>query len=470
MRRISSALAGLFSFAFIVTTLLALLLTGIDRQLMDADLYKEALREEQAYGRMPRIFAEQIVLSVNYNPCNENPLLCENASAEFRACARRTLGEDRYQALSNGRDYPSRPELQLLQPCMQQYGANLTVPAVNVGPGENPLPTAPPHVQECVRQALGPEVYDALFNEQRLSSEDEREQIAACFRQAGLAVTTEPAPRYLRNLTVANWEEILADIMPPEELQRIVEEILNQTFRYLNGQKVQVNLPMQNVRERIVGEGGMNALLAIIGAQPPCSQAEIQALERLVEGYSGQVSLCRPPDELLARMHPMLQEQLQLTADQIPDQVVILSSDSAAGTPKPGLRILRLGMRLSPDLPLLCLLFVTLLAVRTPKTWTRWWGIPTFLAGLAATILAASLAAIFEQTWILILTGSLPPYLSPGLIELGHNLAGYLIHSLLEGFVLGGIILGVLGLAAWIGSYFVRFDEPVAPIPRLLQK
>ncbi len=461
MRKMFSAigrgLAGLSAAAFVAAVLFALLATGIDRRLMDSALYKEALREQQAYERMPRVFAEQIVLSINYDPCTENPLLCENASAEFLACARRTLGEERYQTLSSGEDTPSRSELQLLQPCVQQYGASLTVPAVNVGPGENPLPAAPPQVQECVRRALGAEAYEAIASEQRLSTDQEREQIAACFRQAGLAVTTEPAPRYLRNLTVANWEEIITAIMPPEELQRIIEDALDQTFRYLNGQQAQVSLPMDSVKQRITGPEGLNALLAIIRAQPPCDQAEIQALERLVAGYSGQVSLCRPPEDLLSRMHPMLEDQLQLIAGQIPDQVEVLGGPASA--PRPGLRLVRLGMRLSPDLPLLFLLFVTLLVVRTPKSWMRWWGIPAFLAGLSALILAASLAAIFEQTWILLLTSSLPPYLSLSLIELGHEFAAYLIHSLLEEIALGGAILGALGLAAWIGSYFVRLDE-----------
>ncbi|MEZ0396893.1 MAG: hypothetical protein ABWK53_10765 [Anaerolineales bacterium] len=466
-------LAGLSAFAFIAAALLALLATGIDRRLLDANLYIEALRQLQAYERLPRIFAEQIVLSANYNPCSENPLLCENASPEFMACARRTLGEERYQVLSSGEAYPSRSELQLLQPCIQQYGASLTAPAVNVGPGENPLPTAPSQVQDCARQALGDEAYEAIVAEQRLSTDQEREQIAACFRQAGLAVTTEPTPRYLRNLTVTNWEDILRTIMPPEELQRIIEDAIGQTFRYLNSQQTQVSLPMESVKQRIVGPEGLNALLAIIRAQPPCSQAETQALERLVAGYSGQVSLCRPSEDLLNRMHPILEDQLQLIANQIPDRVQILGGDSAGGdsaAPRPGLRLVRLGMRLSPDLPLLFLLIVTLLAVRTPKSWLRWWGIPMFLAGLFAMILAATLAAIFEQTWVLALTSNLPPYLSVSLAELGHDFAGYIIHSLLEEIALSGVILGALGLAAWIGSYFVRLDEQgvslALPVPK----
>jgi hypothetical protein len=262
---------------------------------------------------------------------------------------------------------------------------------------------------------------------------------------------------------VANWEEIITAIMPPEELQRIFEETLDQLFAFLNGQNVTVSLLMSGVKERIRGEEGLNALLEIINAQPPCRQDEILALERLVEGYSGQVTLCRPPDDLLIRMTPLLQNQLRQIADQIPDRADILRANVAANGPagsvRVGFRRLRLGMRLSPDLALFFLFFLTLLKVRTPRSWMRWWGIPVFLAGIAALILAVMLSAIFEQTWLSLLTGSLPPYLSLGVVELGHDFIGSLIHTLLEEIARGGIILGALGLAAWIGSYFVRLDE-----------
>lgn len=474
MRNTLSVLRTIFavlcSMVFSLLTVLAILLTNIARQLMTPDLYKEALREQRVYERMPRIFAEQIVLSIRFNPCSENPLLCENASPQFKDCVRRTLGNERYESLTSGGAYPSRAELQLIQPCVQQYGANLTLPAINVGPGENPLPTAPPEVQACARQALGDSTYDAIFAEQRLATEEERQQIADCFQQAGLAVTTEPAPRYLQNLTVTNWEEIILAIMPPEELQRLVEDALDQIFSFLSGQRLQVSLPMDSVKERIVGEGGLNALLEIIRAQPPCNAEEIAALEHLVAGYSGQVSLCRPPEDLLERMRPMLQDQLNQIATQIPAQVEIINAqttDRGTAGSGSGFRFVRLMMRFTPHLALFFLLLVTFLAVRTPKSWMRWWGIPTFLAGLLTMILAVTLAAIFEQTWISMLSNNLPPYLSLSTVDLGREIVGYLIHGVLEGIALGGVILGALGLAAWIGSYFVRLnaEELILPSP-----
>jgi len=230
---------------------------------------------------------------------------------------------------------------------------------------------------------------------------------------------------------------------------------------------------MSRLKSRIAGQDGLQALLQIIRAQPACNNQEIADIEALLAGQGSQANLCRPPDDLLSRLTPVLEGQLQQLAAAIPDQNVIMSyqsfranTDAAAGENlASGFRLARLSMRLSADLPLLFLLFTTLLVVRNPRTWMRWWGVPAFFAGLIAVAFAAVLAAAFEKIWIDLIIVSLPPYLSLGLVELGRDIVSSIIHSLLEGVVLGGILLGLLGLGAWIGSYFVRCRQDSILLP-----
>ena len=72
-------LAVLATTGFVVTAFLALVLTGTDQRLFDPDTFKNALASRQVYTRMPRILAEQVSMQMEFNPCAENPLLCENA-------------------------------------------------------------------------------------------------------------------------------------------------------------------------------------------------------------------------------------------------------------------------------------------------------------------------------------------------------------------------------------------------------
>ena len=98
-------------------------------------------------------------------------------------------------------------------------------------------------------------------------------------------------------------------------------------------------------------------------------------------------------------------------------------------------------MRLSPDLPLLVLLFISLLVVRSPRGWLRWWGIPIFFSGLVALGLVIASTVFFDQAWLAVLANRLPLYLSPALVNLGHDVVQAILHTLLVGVTGSAIIM-----------------------------
>ena len=111
---------------------------------------------------------------------------------------------------------------------------------------------------------------------------------------------------------------------------------------------------------------------------------------------------------------------------------------------------------LSPDPALGFLLLVSLLAVRSPKSWLRWWGIPFFLTGSVSMLIALLAFGSFERGWLSLLAGKVPQTISLGAITLGHDVARAVLQSLLTGILIGSVLLGLLGLGMWIGSAFLE--------------
>ena len=80
MRTCARFIAAIFAVLFIISALAALLLYNIDAALLDADVYKKALIEEDIYARLPGIVGREIRYGMTYNPCLENPDQCEEDS------------------------------------------------------------------------------------------------------------------------------------------------------------------------------------------------------------------------------------------------------------------------------------------------------------------------------------------------------------------------------------------------------
>jgi hypothetical protein len=413
--------AVLFAIAFVVLAMVSLLLVNIDRGLLNAGTYKNALARQQVYSRVPRILAEQLVMTMNYDPCTTNPLMCEGNSPEFMKCAKTALGEARFATLSTGTQQPGEADKQLIQPCIDKYGTGS-------------------QSQDSIVQGGGP-------------------------------------PPFMKSLTVSDWETVISTLFLTDKLKAMTENLLDQVFAYLNGQQDTVKVSLVDLKSHINSQAGMDAILEVIRAQPACTPPQIEEMQAALDSGQGEMLLCRPPEDKLAKMVPQIRVQVDTYASQIPDSKIVLSPDSGensgsgpfGGGLSGGIRMARLIMRLSPDLPLLLLLFVTLLAVRTPKGWLRWWGIPLFFSGLLSLGLAISTTVFFEQAWLAILANRIPPYLSLGLVNLGHDLLRAIFQTLMVGIIGSEIFLLVLGLGMWIGSGFIKRkikpDTSPAPIP-----
>jgi len=414
---LSKTIAVIFAILFVITAVLVILLFNIERQMFSADLYKSALAEQQVYERLPGIAAELLTTSMTYNPCAQNPLVCEDISPELRACYELTLGNERYATLASGKEKPTEAEMQAIQPCLDQYG--------NQGGGD----------------------------------------------QGGM-------PPFLQNLKAYDWEIIISSILPANELQTIAENILDQMFAYLNGETDSVSVSLVRLKERLTGQAGQDVIRQLIAAQPPCTVEQLAQMAASMLGGGEGMVICAPPEEILALLMPQLQNQLAALVTQVPDKAMIIKPSSQPAQPGGGplgndpitaIRTVRLGLRLSPLLPLGLLLLVTLFGVRSLKGWLVWWGIPFFFAGAIALVPGIALLPALNWAWNNFVVPRIPPFLSADVANIGHELATYIIHGLSEQIILQTAILLAVGLAMWVGSYFIKSraaeNTPATPPP-----
>lgn len=400
-------LAIVAAILFVITMTVAFPLHTIDGRLFNPRTYKTILAGQQVYDRLPRVLAEQLTMSMTFDPCADNPFLCENPSPEFKDCVVQAIGEVRYESLRPGDNLPTSLEKELIRPCVDRY-----------------LPQA------------------------------------AEASQGG-------APAFMKNLTAANWETILIDLIPPDSLRLQTEDIIDQVFAYLDGRQGTVAISMVDLKERISGQAGVDAMRELILAQPACSPEAADIMIASIQDGSAPESFCNPSQERLAQVTPSIEDLLAKTVAGLPDERTLLTPETGENSEQGGLvasfGTLRFILRLSLEVPLALLLLITLLMVRTPRSWLRWWGIPLFISGLLLVILALLASFSFDQLWLTLLSSQVPDGFSLGVVEMVRGLASALVRRITVTILVWGLIFGLAGLGMWIGSIFTRKEPGLPP-------
>jgi hypothetical protein len=237
---------------------------------------------------------------------------------------------------------------------------------------------------------------------------------------------------------------------------------LDSTFNYLNGQTNSAVISLVPVKVQLAGPSGMNVVLQVLSLQPACTAEQLTQMALGLLG--GEIALCNPPPEAIGLMTPFLQSQLQTMTTLIPNEVTFIPG-TLSGTPDdPRLRLntIRSTIKLTPFLPLLLLVGITIFAVRSLTDWLTWWGWPLALAGVVSVILGLAGAPLVG--WILQLliqsqaTVLIPPVFISSIAETTSAVARQMLLPVL----VQGAILGILGLGmAILGMFLPR--RPVTP-------
>jgi hypothetical protein len=402
-------LAVFLCLAFLFTIIVVLLLVNADAMLLSPAVYQNALKNERIYDRLPSLAAEQIYLS------------------------------------------------------MHRPGEGVTWEG-----GGNPLQYAGPEAQSCSMDALGEQAFRDILGGLRAPTPQE----IAALEDCGVGVTESgpgAPPEFFKVLTIDQWGFLLRTLLPADWLQGQVESALHQAFLILDtpGAPLSITIDMRDFKKNLTGPAGTDAVMQIIRTLPPCDSA-------YVPDPADPASLleCKPPDNQMAMIEPEIAMALAEAAKEIPDRLDVLEPARSSGAlnlenlglpvgPRQILQIGRWIVRLSPILCVGILILVTLLVVRSWRSFLRWWGFPILAAGAGVVLTAI---AIWLGLDVIISIGreNLPATLSTGLFDTGAGILVFIAHR--YALVTGGegIVLGFLGLGLVVLSFFVgRGKRPV---------
>lgn len=400
-------LAALCAVIFSLSAAAVLVALRAEQTLLSPGPYKNALITGNVYPELPELVSEQLVLALNRNPCSDNPLRCPSIQPQLADCFESVLGPWRTRAISAGVEKPSQVETAAIQTCIDQLQPDVQAAAVDAGGG---------------------------------------------------------VLAFLQLIRAQDLEKVITPLLPPPETQALADSLLDQSFAYLHGRQAQVTLNLTGLKTALKSPGGLDTFLLILRSQPPCTFDQLQQLLVITLTGQGSLALCSPVPELLDLLTPFIQTQLAAAVDTLPDNEALTPlqvgasrsfgpfGDGAVGAFRLALTLLRL----SSLVPLLFLLLVTLLAVRTVRDFLRWWGIPLLGAGLLVLPLGLLGEALFEPAWVGLLSGRLPDTLSVGLVGTAHDVVRAVLQTFWGGSDLLGGIVAAIGLAMWIVSAFIH--------------
>lgn len=289
----------------------------------------------------------------------------------------------------------------------------------------------------------------------------------------------------LRGLSPRDVEVIFGELMPASWLQAQAESILEQTFALLEPGEASpsVMISMVEVKARLLGEPGRDALDRLIHSWPPCTAEQLAEMANLAAGLAPNegmgVVTCLPPEALVPTMLETMHARAGQMMAKVPDEFDLTQTfndgeDGPGGAapsgpdPRPALQRARLVMRLSPVLPVGLMLSITIFGVRSLKGGLRWWGIPLLNAGLISLGLAVGALPAFNSILRANAEG-LPANLAPGVLQAALDVARFILRALVSWVAIGAAALGLLGFVLFGGSFLFggRAKEPGSSAPAM---
>jgi len=303
------------------------------------------------------------------------------------------------------------------------------------------------------RQAFNPAIY-----KRTLVNENFYQQFPALMGNVLSKNLGNNAPPFAKQMSANDWKILIENLLPPEQLRAMTEDAITQFFAYVNGEIQTPYISFAPLKQSLASSNGLNAALTIIRSRPDCT---IQQLARMLTSFGQE--LCNPPAQMLELTTPFIQALLKEVAAAIPDQVALISTDAAAQQSSlKTLNVLRLAMRLSPLIPLALLFAITLIAVRTFKSWLNWWGWSLLLTGLPGAIIGFGGAPFFRTMMERAVSKRLPADIPLELMDTIRKVVDSALREMLKPAGWEGLFLFAAGLAMVLLSSYLTNHEKIS--------
>jgi hypothetical protein len=259
---------------------------------------------------------------------------------------------------------------------------------------------------------------------------------------------------------MGDWQALIVQILPPDVIRALSADAITQIMAYLNGERADVVLSLALLKAHMQSPQGIDAVNGLLESQPDCTVEQLTAMALNQQA----LTLCDPPDTLLFfDLRPILAAQINGLISLIPEQVTLVP----AGSSRPGylqsLTDVRVLMRLSPLFPVLCLLIIPVLVVRSFRSFLNWWGYPLLFAGLISLFLSAISAPLSSLTFQLLFVPALPPVFPADLLEMLRGLTEAIVRNALQTALLVAGVMILLGLIMVALGFLLRGISQKAP-------
>lgn len=256
-----------------------------------------------------------------------------------------------------------------------------------------------------------------------------------------------------RNLSDQEWQTLVTELFPPDVLRNMAADTITQIMAYLNGQSNQVILSLANLKTYLQSPEGVNAVYGMLKAQPDCTVEQLTAMALNQQA----LTLCNPPETFMfVNLHPIVETEIKNAIASIPEQVILVSTNGSRAQTRRGLNTLRLFMSLSPLVPLLCLLVITALVVRSLHSWLTWWGYPFLAAGLVSMFLSMMSGPMASLMFRFFIVPALPEALPPDIVSVFQDLTATIIRDAVQPILLVAGIMALIGLIMIALTFLLR--------------
>lgn len=304
------------------------------------------------------------------------------------------------------------------------------------------------------RQFLRPEPYTEALAEVNAYERAPRilgELLITVFNDARTAGVAMQLP--FPEISQSDVELFLSLLLPRDWLQSQTEIVVRRAVADLNDQQPQTPavISLVEIKERLNGPQGAQALLAVIETRPVCGATDLSALT-CGFNLAGEIT-CRPPGlnfEICGAALGLAAGGIAaLAPDQVDLDTVLQLSDPISAPLRDYARryasAISLLARFGWFVALPFLLGATLFGVRSFTGWLRWWGAP--LLGVAAFLLPVAAITLIWPTWYVAAPLAELAQVAPALTQLLTDVVRTLSQDLVLYLVVAMLIFGVVGVS-----------------------